>query len=104
MEDPRLAAPEHQFFARAIYRLGDLIFALQTNYIGGVYIQLPNPEEEMEASTENYFLLHASAKYFVREDIELFLGGKNLLNTDYQIDYGYPMHAINFMMGIGIKF
>lgn len=104
MDKPRLAAPEHQLFAGANYRIGDFLLALQANYIGGLFVVTPDPENNTEGMTENYFMLNASAKYFLRKDVEFFLSGKNLFNTEYQIDLGYPMPGINFMGGVGIKF
>jgi iron complex outermembrane receptor protein len=61
-------------------------------------------EGSNESITENYLLLNASVNYILNDYIELFLSGKNLLDQEYQIDYGYPMPGINFMGGIGVKF
>ena len=58
----------------------------------------------MQEIKEDYFLLNASLNYQLSENVELFLSGKNLFNTDYQIDYGYVMPGINFMTGVGVSF
>ena len=102
MEDPKLAAPVHQAFAGFNYRWDKLTFALQSNYIGGLYVALPQINGLTKKA--DYFLVNASVKYRPLSFLEIFLSGKNLTDTNYQIDYGYPMPGINFMAGAGIKF
>ncbi len=103
MDSPKLAAPEHQVFTGISYKLNSLSFAVQANYIGGLYTSTPTEVTGVEIK-EDYFVLNASMKYKLAESVELFISGKNLFNADYQIDYGYTMPGINFMTGIGIKF
>ncbi|MCF8380630.1 MAG: TonB-dependent receptor [Bacteroidales bacterium] len=103
MDNPRLSAPEHQLFTGVNYNIDKFFFALQANYIAGLYISTTS-EVLNQNITENYFLLSASAKYQLSENTEFFVSGKNLLNRIYQIDYGYVMPGINFMTGIAVKF
>ncbi len=102
MDQPRLNAPVHQIFAGINYRWNDFTFALQSNYIGSLYVAL----EEINGLTKkvDYLLMNASVKYRPLSFLEVFLSGKNLTNTRYQIEYGYPMPEINFMAGAGVKF
>ncbi len=102
MDHPKLSAPVNQVFAGFNYRMGKFIFALQSNFIGDLYTALP----EINGFTKkvSYFVLDASVKYRPLSFLEVFLSGKNLTNTDYQTDYGYPMPGINVMTGIGLKF
>jgi len=103
MDKAKLAAPEHQLFTGINYNLNKLAIVVQSNYIGGLYTStLTDPP--MQEIKENYFLLNASLNYQLSENVELFLSGKNLFNTDYQIDYGYVMPGINFMTGLGVSF
>ncbi|MCK4921400.1 MAG: TonB-dependent receptor [Bacteroidales bacterium] len=103
MENPKLAAPEHQLFTGFNYNLNKLSFAIQGNFIGGLYTSTSSEVLNQEIK-EDYLLLNASVKYNLASNVELFVSGKNLLNTDYQIDYGYIMPGINFMSGVGIRF
>lgn len=104
MDVPRLAAPGHQFFTGMNYSRDKLTLALQANYIGKLYISTLETEGIGQEITADYFLLNGSLKYRMNESVEFFISGKNLLNQDYQIDYGYPMPGINFMTGAGIHF
>jgi outer membrane receptor protein involved in Fe transport len=36
--------------------------------------------------------------------LEVFVDGNNLTNTQYQINWGYPMPGINFNAGFNVKF
>ena len=103
MDNPKLAAPEHQLFTGINYSLNKLSFIVQANYIGGLYTST-STEVLMQEIKEDYFLLNASLNYQISENVEMFLSGKNIFNTDYQIDYGYVMPGINFMTGLGVSF
>ncbi len=104
MDEPKIAAPEHQLFTGLNYNIDKFRFALNANYIGGLYVATENTEGVNEEIRENYMLVNASLKYSPLTFMEVFFSVKNLLNTGYQIDYGYEMPGINFMTGVGIKF
>ena len=57
-----------------------------------------------EVITPNYFLLNARLSVHPLKQMELFVAGNNLLNQQYEINYGYPMPGINFMGGVNLKF
>jgi iron complex outermembrane recepter protein len=104
MDKPKLAAPEHQLFIGSDYKLGNFVFSLQSNYIAGLYVATENTEGVATNIKENYLLVNASVKYNYQKWLDIFISGKNLINTDYQIDYGYTMPGINFMTGVNINF
>lgn len=105
MDDPKLSAPEHQAFVALSYAPGPFRMSLQGNYIGGLYVLTEGMDDAFpQALTEDYFLLNASLKYQMNKELEFFISLKNLLDTDYQIDYGYTMPGINIMAGAGLKF
>jgi iron complex outermembrane receptor protein len=54
--------------------------------------------------TQNYALLNARLTARPLEFLELFISGNNLLNEQYEINYGYPMAGINFNTGFNVKF
>ncbi len=105
-KEPLLAAPEHQVYAGLNYKSGKFKFAVQGNYIGGLYTYIHNPQNQTSVDDllENYLLLNASIKYKPVNLIELFFSGKNLFDQKYQINNGYPMPGIHFMTGLNISF
>jgi iron complex outermembrane receptor protein len=104
MKTPRLGAPENQFFAGLNYRMDKFSFVLQANYIGGLYSRLESAFPVLEAVSEDYFLLNGGVKYRPVKWAELYVSAKNLLNTRYQVNYGYPMPGINGLVGLNIRF
>jgi len=104
LDTPKLAAPENQLYFGMNYRYNKFVFSLQSNYIGGLFIATENTEGVSENRKENYIVLNASVKYEALDVFDVFFSGKNLTNTEYQIDYGYTMPGINFMTGVALKF
>ena len=98
LEEPLLAAPEHQLYAGINYRLRKLDFALQGHFVGGLYTDV-----SIENSKAEYLLLNASVKYKPLQLVELFISGKNLLDQRYQIINGYPMPGLHFMLGVNFS-
>ena len=52
----------------------------------------------------NYLVLNARISYEINKCLNVYLSGNNLLNSEYEINYGYPMPGINFSGGINFKF
>ncbi len=106
-ETPILAAPEHQLYAGVNYRWNTLRMAIQSQYVGGLYSYLHNPQQMQTPAndlTEDYLLVNASLAWKLLPFAELFVSGKNLLDQTYQINHGYPMPGIHFMSGINVSF
>jgi len=95
-------APKHQFFVGAIYRIADFRLAANIKSVAGLYtfIDQELPENDLK---ESYMLIDTRIGYQVRKEIQLFIAGKNLLNSSYQTYYGYPMPGINLLGGISVQ-
>ncbi|NJO92356.1 MAG: TonB-dependent receptor [Chloroflexia bacterium] len=93
-----IAAPEQQinFSANYIYRI--LNINLSAQHINNLYTSL-NPEIK-----QSYTLLNLRIGAKVWEKTNIFVSGNNLLNQEYEINYGYPMPEINFTAGINLTF
>jgi len=104
MDTPIVAAPENQFYLGLNYKFNKFTFSLQSNYIGGLYVNVGDDSGSNPDVLEEYLLINAGIKYRPVKSIEIFISGKNLTDTKYQIDNGYPMPGINLMTGVGVKF
>jgi iron complex outermembrane receptor protein len=95
-------APKHQIYAGAIYQVADFTLAANVKSVAGLYtlIDQENPVNDL---MESYLLLDTRIAYQVMEELQVFISGKNLLNSSYQTVYGYPMPGINFLGGISIR-
>jgi outer membrane cobalamin receptor len=100
MDKPRLAAPGHQFFVEGTYTYDKFRVNLSTQRISDLYIFTGEPEPIQES----YTLVNTMLSYKFTNNFELFASGKNLLNQDYSINYGYPMPGITLFSGINIRF
>lgn len=98
LDKPRLAAPEHQFFAEGTFTRNNLRLNLSVQQITGLYTLVASPTPFQE----DYTMLDAMATYKLTNNFELFLSGKNLLDQDYSINFGYPMPGITVFTGINI--
>jgi len=56
------------------------------------------------AATENYALLDLRGMYSITPKINAYVTGKNLFDTAYQLESGFPMPGINIISGIQFKF
>jgi len=99
---PRLAAPEHQLFAETSYTTGKLRANLSIQHIAGLITKLP--AEAAPAIEEDYTMLNVMLSYRLGPMVEFFAAGKNLLNQDYNINFGYPMPGANFTAGVNLNF
>jgi outer membrane cobalamin receptor len=95
-------APKHQFYAGAIYQIADFKLAANLKSVAGLHtlIDEENPENDL---MESYFLFDTRIAYQITKELQVFVAGKNLLNTSYQTLYGYPMPGINFFGGISFQ-
>lgn len=98
MEDILIGAPEHQWFSSIKYHQNRFSANLSGMYIHGLSTSI-SPE-----SIEQYFLLNARVSYALYDFLTLWVSGENLLNTEYQTNYDYPMPGIYVLGGIDINF
>lgn len=100
MDKPRLAVPEHQIFVEGTYLSGDWRINLSMQQISGLYIYTLDPAPLQES----YTLANAMVSYRLTRNFELFASGKNLLDREYSINWGYPMPGITASAGVNITF
>lgn len=94
--------PKHQFYAGAMYPMAGFRFSANVKSVSGLYtfIDQEIPENDLQ---ESYLLLDAKVSYQVVKELQVYIAGKNLLNSSYQTYFGYPMPGINMLAGISVK-
>ncbi|MDA3893647.1 MAG: TonB-dependent receptor [Salinivirgaceae bacterium] len=98
IEKPVLAAPRQQINISVNYSYKIFNLNISSQHIEKLYIST-NPEK-----TNSYTLLNARLGVQIQKYLNVFILGNNLLNQNYQINYGYLMPKINFLAGIKLKF
>ena len=99
-----IAAPRQQLNISANYNYKIWNLNVSTQYIEKLYTFIsPNPAIPPVVQP-NYFLLNARVSARPLKQLEVFVAGNNLLNQQYEINYGYPMPGINFNGGFNVKF
>ena len=93
-----LAAPKHQFNLNGNYRYKILNFFTGIQYIDKLYSNI-NPK-----AIQYYTLWNARMSVMPVRKLSIFVAANNLLNQEYEINYGYPMPDRNYAAGIDIKF
>jgi outer membrane cobalamin receptor len=89
-----LYAPKHKISFQINYNYQEFNLTADLQQVTGLYTSLE------DSDTENYFLLDADIDYSMTNFMDIFLKGGNLLNKNYQIDFGYPLPGRNFMFGV----
>ncbi len=100
MEKPIIASPEHQGYFSATYKWNKFSFSANTQYIHGLYTSVA----ENNIIKENYLIVNARVNYKHNNYIDIYIAGNNLLNSEYEINYQYPMPGINVFAGINLYF
>lgn len=101
LEKTVLAAPRQQANLSANYHYKIWNFNLAAQHIDQLYTRLATPT--LTAITQNYTLLNARVSVKPVKILDIFLSVNNLLNQQYEINYGYPMPGTNFNGGVNIK-
>lgn len=101
---PVIAAPRQQANLSAFYIRGKCSLNVSAQYIDHLYTQLATTPGTTAVIEPGYFLLNARFAYHPFAKLELFAEGNNLLNSQYEINYGYPMPGINFNAGLNVRF
>jgi outer membrane receptor protein involved in Fe transport len=99
LDAPRIAAPKHQLYLESTYRNQDFRANLSAKQISDLYTFTGN-----EPILESFTLVNLMISYRINRHLEIFASGKNLLNQEYTINYGYPMPGIHFMTGVNASF
>ena len=98
MDKVVIAAPRQQFNLGASYTYKIWGLHVSSQYIEHLYTST------QPVVTQNYALLNARLTARPMKYLELFVAGDNLLNQQYEINYGYPMPGINFNAGFNLRF
>ena len=98
METPVVGAPEHKAYLGGSYTSNGWHASTGLQYVNGLYSAV-GPDKK-----EDFLLWNARVSYQATDMVQLWVNGDNLLNTDYQINDGYPMPGIAFMAGVNLKF
>ncbi len=98
METPVVGAPEHKAYLGGSYTGNGLHVSTGLQYVNGLYSAV-GPDKK-----EDFLLWNARLSYQLTDMVQLWVNGDNLLNTNYQINAGYPMPGIAFMGGINLSF
>lgn len=99
-----IAAPRQQLNISANYNYKIWNLNVSTQYIEKLCTFIsPNPSVPPVVQP-NYFLLNTRLSARPLKQLEIFVAGNNLLNQQYEINYGYPMPGINFNGGFNVKF
>jgi outer membrane receptor protein involved in Fe transport len=101
MKNPLPGTPGQNLFLSGSYRIKKWQFRIKLQCIFDLY---NDTGQGMEVVENDYQLLGARIGYQATRFLSVYLAGNNLLDQQYQINYGYPMPGINFMGGVGLKF
>jgi outer membrane cobalamin receptor len=99
MDRPKVSSPVHQLFMGGLYKMEKLSVSLNVQHIAKLYTWIGTQYYQ----SENYTLLNSNIGYRFNRNFELFLSGENLLDQEYQMQYGYPMPGITFFGGVKIS-
>ena len=95
-----VAVPRQQLNISANYKYKIWNLNVSTQYIEKLYTQVV----QVPVIQSDYLLLNARLSAKPLKQLEVFVDGNNLLNQQYQINYGYPMPGINFNAGFNVRF
>ena len=99
IEKAVLAAPRQQANLSANYRYKIWNFNLSAQHINELYTRIvPTPV------TQSYTLLNARISVKPIKMLDVFVMANNLLNQQYEINYGYPMPGTYFNAGFNIRY
>jgi iron complex outermembrane receptor protein len=94
-----LYAPMHNLNIQARYTLGPATLMINARYIGRLNLTVREPVRSVD-----FTLLNARLNMQVLPNVQVFVEGNNLLNTQYQTDLNYPQPSINAMIGAHFYF
>ena len=98
MENPVLAAPEHNLYGGVNFRKGRWSASTGIQYVKGLYTDLD------AATKENFVLWDMQGSFKATNYLSFYVRGENLLAQRYEINAGYPMPKATFMGGVNINF
>ena len=94
------ATPEHNLFLSGIYHFKKFHFNLKLQNIFNLYNETGQGVKVIESA---YQVLGAGIGFQATKSMKIYVSGHNLLNQDYQVNYGYPMPGTTVFAGINLK-
>lgn len=108
METPVIGAPTHKAYLGGSFTQSRWHASTGLQYVNSLYTTVKQPRPATVLANpdikEDFLLWNARVSYQATDMVQLWVNGDNLLNTDYQINDGYPMPGIAFMAGVNLKF
>ena len=98
MDNPVLGAPEHKFYAGAMFSKNRWTVSTGFQYVANLYTDVDHVQ------TEDFVLWNINGSFKVTEWFDIWARGENLLAQRYEINAGYPMPKATIMAGINVKF
>ena len=98
MDNPVLGAPEHKFYAGAMFSKNRWTVSTGLQYVANLYTNVDHVQ------TEDFILWNINGSFKVTEWFDIWARGENLLAQRYEINAGYPMPKATIMDGINVKF
>ena len=98
MDNPVLGAPEHKFYAGAMFSKNRWTVSTGLQYVANLYTDVDHVQ------TEDFVLWNINGSFKVTEWFDNWARGENLLAQRYEINAGYPMPKATIMAGINVKF
>lgn len=98
MDNPVLGAPEHKFYAGAMFSKNRWTVSTGLQYAANLYTDVDHVQ------TEDFVLWNINGSFKVTEWFDIWARGENLLAQRYEINAGYPMPKATIMAGINVKF
>jgi iron complex outermembrane receptor protein len=98
MENPLLATPRQKLNVGVTYKIKPVSLNLTWQYIDKLYTVTG-----INDKTTSYNLLNARINYTINKYSEVYLKGENLLNTSYEVNFGYPMPGIMVFGGVNFN-
>lgn len=99
MNHPVFATPEHHVFINAKYRLKKLQLMASIQQVSNL-----DNDATPAVNLESYTLLNSKITYNLNQNLKLFVSGKNLLSTKYQVNRYYTMPQATVFAGLNFIF
>jgi len=93
-----LYAPAHDLNLKLSYEFKVARLSIGMQHVSDLNVQ-PGPDPLLES----YTLVNSSVAVNITSWLTFFVEGNNLLDTDYQIDLGYPLPGANVLSGVKIR-
>lgn len=101
MEYPTLASPKHKLYGEFLISGRRIELSSGLQHISGLYTRLQS--DNASALSESYTLWNLRLNLNLWKWCSIWARAENLLDKEYQINYGYPMPGVTIMAGFTLK-